>query len=119
MARGLVIPSCTQCKVVQNTLEATIFYQLLRALGTCDPLHSEPIIPRIQHAACHVRWFDTIVQEGIGQKLCVECGVIRWAIKDKVSNASNFVSARGGLVQKLCGFLLSKRRTFDRSGNAQ
>ena len=33
-----------QCKVY-TTLRATTCYQLARALGTCDPLHSEPIIP--------------------------------------------------------------------------
>jgi hypothetical protein len=91
---------CTnQCKVY-TTLRATTCYQLVRALGTCDPLHSEPVIPRIQYAACYIRWLDTVIQEGIGQKLCIECSVIRWTKKDEVSNASDFVSVRGGLGPK-------------------
>ncbi len=90
-----------------STLQATTFYQLAHALGTCDPLHLEPIIPRIQHAACYIRWLDTVIQEGIGQKLCIECGVIWWTIEDEVSNASDFVSVRGGLGQKYCESLVS------------
>jgi len=93
--------------VVRTALQTATFYQLARALGTRDPLHSEPIIPRIQHAACHVRWFDTVIQKGISQKLCIEYGVIRWTVKYEVSNASDFVSARGGLVPRSCESLVS------------
>jgi hypothetical protein len=34
-----------QCKVVRTALQTATFYQLACALGTCDPLQSEPIIP--------------------------------------------------------------------------
>lgn len=30
---------------MHTTLQATTLYQLARALGTCDPLHLEPIVP--------------------------------------------------------------------------
>jgi hypothetical protein len=30
---------------VHTTLQAATFYQLARALGTCDPLHLEPVVP--------------------------------------------------------------------------
>lgn len=122
----LLIPRCggchsglrpNQCKVVRTALQTATFYQLACALGTCDTLQSEPIIPRIQHPACYIGRFDIIVQEGIGQKLCIKYGVIGWSEKYEVSNASDLVSVRGWLAPRSCD-PYSQWRTFDRSGNA-